>query len=410
MRISILALGSNGDVTPCAALGGALARRGHQVRLASHEDFSPLAEANNLAFTPVAPPSQILVARAGIRLDRLVRQFVDLAGELARGFSANELRDSDLILNQLPGGLYGWDLAEKAGIPMVELAYLPIIPTAAFPAIGWPRLPWPAYNRATYRLAANLIWNYFRAPINRWRKQTLGLPPQPRKGNFHQLGTAAAPWLAGFSPALIPPPSDWDTHVHVTGYWHSPDGTWQPSPDLLRFLDQGQPPVFIGFGSMSMQNPTRVTRIVLEALRITGLRAVLHTGWAGLASAENEPIPENIISINYAPYTWLFKRMAGVVIHGGAGAVHCAARAGVPTLVVPFLYDQFGWGKRIHELKAGPPPLPFKKLASDQLALRLGELVNTPVYAAGAADLGRRIQPEDGLSAAVEYVEKNFKG
>jgi sterol 3beta-glucosyltransferase len=195
----------------------------------------------------------------------------------------------------------------------------------------------------------------------------------------------------------------------VTGYWHTRDGNWQPPSDLLRFLDQGQPPVFIGFGSMTMQNPARITQIVLEALRITGMRAVVHTGWAGLAAAENETLPENITLINYAPFTWLFERIAGAVIHGGAGAVHCAARAGVPTLVVPFLYDQFGWGKRIHELNAGPQPLPFKKLTPERLAIHLNELVNTPAYAAGAAALGKRVHSEDGISSAVRTIEQILK-
>jgi hypothetical protein len=190
-----------------------------------------------------------MVARAGIRLDRMVAQFVELAAELARGFSAGALRDADLILNQLPGGLFGWDLAEKAGIPMVALAHVPIIPTGAFASIGWPSLPFPAYNRFTYRFAENLVWSYFRAPINRWRQHTLGLPPQPHRGNFHKLGTAAVPCLLGLSPVLIPPPNDWSSFVQVTGYWHQFDADWQPPADLLRFLEQGRPPILLALAA-----------------------------------------------------------------------------------------------------------------------------------------------------------------
>jgi UDP:flavonoid glycosyltransferase YjiC (YdhE family) len=337
MKITLLALGSNGDVTPCATLGGALARRGHQVRLASHADFDALAAENGLDFTPAAPSSRLLVARAGIRLDKLIAQFVEMAGDLARGFSARELLTADLILNQLPGGLFGWDLAEKRAVPMIELAYLPIVPTDAFPAIGWPRLPWPAYTRLTYRFAEVLVWELFRGAVNRWRKTELGLPPQPRAGHFQRLGSPEAPWLLGVSPALLPPPADWSRHVHVTGYWHPPEHEWQPPHNLLRFIESGPPPVFIGFGSMTMPDP---------------------------------------------------------------------ARAGVPTLVVPFLYDQFGWGRRIHELAAGPRPLPFKQLTPRRLAARLRELVDTPRYVVGAAALGRQVQTETGLESAADLVEQ----
>lgn len=404
MKITLLALGSNGDVTPCAALGGALARRGHQVRLASHADFDALAAENGLEFTPAAPSSRLLVARAGIRLDKLIAQFVEMAGDLARGFSAAELRAADLILNQLPGGLFGWDLAEKSAVPMIELAYLPIVPTAAFPAIGWPRLPWPAYSRLTYRFAEVLVWELFRGAVNRWRKTELHLPPQPRAGNFQRLGSPEAPWLLGVSPALLPPPADWSRHVHVTGYWHPPEREWQPPRELLRFIENGPPPVFIGFGSMTMPDPARTANAVRAALRQSGLRAVLHAGWAGLDGGEAPD--DTIFPIRYAPYTWLFPRMAGVVIHGGAGAVHCAARAGVPALVVPFLYDQFGWGRRLHELQAGPRPLPFKQLTPSRLAQRLRELVDPPRYTAGAAGLGRQVQSETGLESAADLVEQ----
>jgi sterol 3beta-glucosyltransferase len=399
MRILILALGSNGDITPCAALGGALAQRGHSVRLATHSDFENLARENGLAFTSIAPSSRDMVARAGIRLDRMIAQFVDLANEMTGKLSNPELLSTDLILNQLPGGLFGMDLAEKAGIPMVGLAYLPILPTGAFPAIGWPLLPWRAYNRFTYRVAEGLVRRLFQAPLNQWRKNVLGLPPLSFIGRLHELGSLRFPWLAGFSPRIIPPPRDWGEYVHVTGYWHPPEGGWQPDAGLSRFLESSPPPLFIGFGSMAVPDPDVTTQMVLEALRLSGQRAVLHVGWGGLGECD---LPASVHAIRYAPYNWLFPRCAGAVIHGGSGAVHCVARAGIPALVVPFLFDQFDWGRRLHTLNAGPSPLPFKGLTAQRLAKCLNDI---PAYQVSAAGLGNAVRREDGLAEAVRILE-----
>ena len=161
----------------------------------------------------------------------IFRQFFSLARDFAAGFSAPELFEADLLLNQLPGGLYGWDIAERQGIPMLALAYLPLAPTAAFPMISFPRLfsGLPGYNRLTYRIAQQFVWQIFRGAVNTWRRDTLGLPPQPRGGHFDALGTQRVPYLMGLSPELVPPPADWGAHVHVTGYWYPQEPDWRPA-------------------------------------------------------------------------------------------------------------------------------------------------------------------------------------
>lgn len=389
---------------PCAALGGGLARAGHTVRLATFENFAGLAQRYQLDFTRVSGDAQAMVQAAGPNLARILFQFFNLARQYSRDFSAPELRETDLILNQLPGGLFGWDLAEKAGVPMLALAYLPIQATNAYPMISYPRLfsRLPGYNRLTYRIAEQSVWQFFRGPVNRWRREILGLPAQKPGGRFSELGTPACPWIVGASPQLIPHQADWPPEVYLTGYWYPQEEDWQPPAELARFLDSGSAPVFIGFGSMPVGDSLRVTQMIISAVDQAGLRAVLHAGWSGLGDLR---LPENILRIDYAPYEWLFPRMAGLVIHGGVGSVHFAARSGVPALVVPFVFDQFVWGRRFAAIGSGPPPLPFRRLTPERLACALQSLVNDAPMRAAAARLGNAVWQEAGIPAAVELIE-----
>jgi sterol 3beta-glucosyltransferase len=404
MRILILALGSTGDVLPCAALGGGLARAGHTVRLASFAAFAPFAERYGLDFSPVSGDPRALVQAGGVNLGRIVSQFMDQARLYGNDFSASELFQTDLVLNQLPGGLFGWDIAEKLRIPMLALAYLPIVPTAHFPQAGFPPLPFPfpAYNRLTYRLAEQMVWMLLKGTVNHWRKNRLGLPPQPPGGQFHRLGSPACPWLLGLSPNFLPPPPDWGPHVHPTGYWYPDPPAWQPPAELVNFIQSGSEPVFIGFGSMPVRDPARVTRLVLEALQRSGQRAVLHAGWGGLGG---QTLPEHVFPVDYVPYHWLFPQMSALVIHGGAGATHFALRAGRPTLVVPFLFDQFFWGRQIAARGIGPQPLPFQRLTPERLSAAISQAVSNPHLRDRASQMGSRVRTEPGIPRAVEIIE-----
>jgi UDP:flavonoid glycosyltransferase YjiC (YdhE family) len=214
------------------------------------------------------------------------------------------------------------------------------------------------------------------------------------------------PVLNGFSPRVVPRPPDWGAHIHLTGYWFPQDEAWQPPDDLLRFIEAGPPPVFIGFGSMSIRHPERATDIILEALRHSGQRAVLHAGWAGIGQRQ---LPDYVFRIEYAPYAWLFPRVAAVVHHGGSGTTAFGLRAGVPSLLVPFLFDQFYWGRRLAALGVGPEPVPFKKLSAQRLAKALAVAVGDNELRQRAAALGQKIRAEDGLGKAIDVIQQHVR-
>lgn len=403
MHISILALGSRGDVQPYAALGGGLKSAGHKVRLITFESFAPLAAENGLEFYAVQGNAQALVASGGADMLGLVRIFSSLAQGYARDLSSPHLGETDLIVNQLPAGLYGFDLAEKYGIPMAMASVIPLARTGTFPLMGFPRLLLPGYNKVTYYVGEQMAWQMFRGVINRWRKETLNLRPLPVKGYFEQLGTRSIPIVNGFSRYVVPTPRDWSEHIHTTGYWFPEDKQWQPSSDLLAFLHAGKPPVFIGFGSMPIKDPQRTTGVILDALEQSGERGIIHAGWGGIG---NQSLPDSVFKIDYAPYTWLFPRMAMVIHHGGSGTTASGLRSGVPSCVVPFVFDQFYWGERIARLGAGPKPIPYRELNVKRLLEAIRSGVGDPQIRKNAFELGQKIRAERGIENAVGLLGK----
>ena len=206
----------------------------------------------------------------------------------------------------------------------------------------------------------------------------------------------------------MPRPSDWDESSVVTGYFFlDAPSDWQPEPALVRFLQEGPPPVYVGFGSMFMSGGPRKAEIVLRALKLAGQRGVLAIGWGGLA-ANN--VPEGIFVLDAIPHDWLFPKVAAVVHHGGAGTTGAALRAGKPSVVCPFVGDQTFWGRRVTALGGGPPPIPQRKLTAERLAGAIERVVADPGMHQRAASLGETIRAEDGVGRAIALINSHLSG
>jgi len=415
MHITILALGSRGDIFPCLVLGQSLLAAGYEVRVITFESFADMTARFGLEYHPIPGDAEALLTsdggmaltESGQNVWRMWQSVKDLyrhlAADIAEVLSLPTLWQTDAIINQLPAGLFGTDLAEKLKIPVITAAVMPLLRTSAFPMVAFPeQLAFlPGYNALTYRIAEQLVWQAFRKAVNQWRQEVLSLPKRPFRGNHGQLNHF--PTLLGFSAHIVPRPADWGENVHITGFWQAEENEWQPPADLLSFLAAGPAPVFVGFGSMPFRNPQAKTELVLEALEISGQRAVLQAGWAGLGQ---DQLPDSIFLLDYAPYGWLFPQMKAVVHHGGSGTTGFGLRAGVPTILTPFLFDQFYWGRRLQALGVGPAPIPQKKLSSSRLAEAIDVVVSDTTMRQRAAELGAKIQKEEGVATAVALVKK----
>jgi UDP:flavonoid glycosyltransferase YjiC (YdhE family) len=251
-----------------------------------------------------------------------------------------------------------------------------------------------------------MMWQPFRIADKAARKKVLGLPPAPIMGPFKTKPLQMTPILYGYSPSVIPQPKDWEERNRVTGYWFvDEDHDWEPPQALEAFLADGPPPVYVGFGSMTSRNPEKTADIVLKALKKTGQRAVIFSGWGGL---RKDDVPPSVFMTEDVPHAWLFPRMAAIVHHGGAGTTASGLRSGVPSILVPFFGDQPFWGQRVADLGVGPQPIPYKKLSVDGLAEAIKIAVENSEMRDLAASLGSKIQAEDGVTCAVEHIQRSL--
>ncbi|MCD0162395.1 glycosyltransferase family 1 protein [Deinococcus sp. 6YEL10] len=411
MRVTLIALGSRGDVQPYVALGLGLRRAGHAVRLASHEAFRALVTGAGLEFAPMRGNVQEVVNSPEMRAALAGGNMLAINRVSARATQQGALlwaedglvaaRDADLLVAGIGGMNVAQALSEKLRVPLVEAHVVPFHPTRAFPGAIFPpataRLGGWA-NRLSHVLTRQVMWQMFRSADTRARREVLGLSPAPWSG---PRPLRPLPTLHGISPAVLPRPADWDASQHLTGYWFLPQEAWTPPPTLEAFLNAGPPPVSIGFGSMTTPDPQATTRAVVAALARSGQRAVLLSGWGGLSAAD---VPDTVFVTDSVPHDWLFPRVAAVVHHGGAGTTAAGLAAGVPNVIVPFFGDQPFWGDRVQRLGVGPAPVPRRALNEQTLAEALTRAVTDAGMHDRAAALGARIRAEDGVARAAEVI------
>ena len=207
--------------------------------------------------------------------------------------------------------------------------------------------------------------------INSFRRETLGLSAMSRWSDYLRFPDGRpVPVLYGFSSHVVPVPEDYAAHAHVTGYWFLDEPeTWHPPTELVDFLAAGDPPVYIGFGSMGFgKHAWTRGQIVVDAVGKAKLRAVVATGWGGLRVGS---VPDGIHVVEAVPHAWLFPRTFGVVHHGGAGTTAAGHSRLVPLWFVPCWVTRVSGRSECADLGVGPAPLPVRRLGVDELAERL---------------------------------------
>lgn len=297
-------------------------------------------------------------------------------------------------------------IAEKLGVPVIMLLLQPmIVPTSESPAIGlpgWNLGGW--YNKLTYKFV-HLGYSAYKGMVNEFRCSTLGLDKFPKStGLLFMADGRPIPVLHCFSQYVVSRPNDWPENSDITGYcFLNQSDEWEPSAEFKAFLDEGQAPIYFGFGSMAGRNPQRLTRIIGETLKQTNMRGIIASGWGGLLP---DDLPETIVKIDKAPHDWLFSRVSAVVHHGGAGTTAAGLRAGRPTIICTFFGDQPFWGRRVYELGVGSKPIAQKKLTGEKLSAAIREVTENQSIRQNAEALGEKIRDEDGIANAIDVIER----
>lgn len=417
MRLTLITIGSRGDIQPFIPLALGLKAAGHTVKIATHGPYEAFVRGFGLDFHPiVGNPQEMLQDESGLAwletgrnpltfLNRLRDLAVSMMEQLGRDCLA-ACQGADAVLFATLGFFTGVPIAEKLGIRGIATYLQPLHKSSAYASILFPELPagLPGrglYNHLTHDATMEINWRLFKEAYNHLRTGLLGLPAEKR--SFRHSINDPYPVIYGYSRHVLPPLPDWGDHICVSGYWFLDDANWRPPAALVDFLDSGLPPVYIGFGSMANRDVERLTHIMLDAVQQSGQRAVLLSGWAGLGSQD---LPDTIYKLDYVPHNWLFPRMAAVVHHGGAGTTGASLRAGVPTIVVPHFADQPFWGRRVAALGVGPQPIPQKTITADRLSCAIQKAVTNTAMRQRAADLGAKIRAENGVTAAVQRIEQ----
>jgi len=328
-------------------------------------------------------------------------------------------RDCDLLI-EAPNAMAGVHIAEALHIPLFRAFTMPWTKTRAHPhAFLVPRTKRGGlYNLGSHVLFQQAYWQGISGLVNTWRKDKLGLPPT----GLAQMQQERIPFMYNFSPNVVSTPLDWDPWIKITGYWFLDEGssaTFTPPPALVEFIakarNDGKKLVYIGFGSIVIDDAATFTSKIVDAVLQADVRCVLSKGWSGrLDTAPNSTnkstsdvaLPDSIYAIDKAPHDWLFAQMDAAVHHGGAGTTGASIRAGIPTIIKPFFGDQWFFGQRVEDLGIG---LCLHKVEAPELANALRNITTSARIKERARELGEKVRAEDGVKVAIQTVYRHLE-
>jgi sterol 3beta-glucosyltransferase len=392
VRLLLLTAGSRGDVDPFLALYDRAAVDGHDVRVGVTRDALGRARSGGRDVIELDGDFEQLVSTQGVgwaaaRSYRTVVKPMLAAIQASAARAVLEYRPDVVVYH--PKVLIAPTAASAVGALAAVVEIVPILtPTSAFPAAGVVSRDLGRLNRWTFLAAA--AGNAALTGTLKVVASDLALPP---------VRTAPDLSLCPVSPTLIPRPGDWPATSHLTGAWR-PTPSPVPLPDEVEsFLATGGV-VYAGFGSMATGDPVERSRTVVAAIRATGKRAILATGWGGL-QVPADVLGEDLLVAQAVDHQQVLPRVEAAIHHGGAGTVHAASAAGTVSVIVPFMADQPWWGRRLQERGLAPSAIPARRLTADALAAVIAE---APTYRSAGADTAAQMATEDGTGRALEAL------
>ncbi|KAF7898331.1 hypothetical protein EAF00_004777 [Botryotinia globosa] len=426
LNIVIQIVGSRGDVQPFIALGQELKASGHRIRIATHANFKDFVESSKLEFFPIGGDPAGLMAYM-VKNPSIIPNFDTLrSGDIGRKRKMiytmlNGCWESCIMPDPTTGIPFVADAiianppsfahihcAQALSIPLHLMFTMPWSPTRAFPhplaniqnGDADPRTA----NYLSYGLVDMMTWQGLSDVINLWRKKALNLEAVPAMAGMGLAEALKIPFTYCWSPALIPKPMDWPSYIDVCGFFFREETPYTPDRELAEFLKSGPMPIYIGFGSIVMEDAAKMTEIILEATRACGVRAIVSKGWSKLGTNRSDP---NVLFVGDCPHEWLFKNVSLVIHHGGAGTTACGLLNGRPTSIIPFFGDQPFWANMVAAAGAGPRPIHFKALDSAKLTAAI-RICQAPETVRAAALIAARMKDERGVKEAANSFHRKL--
>ncbi|KAH9212963.1 putative sterol glucosyltransferase [Leptodontidium sp. 2 PMI_412] len=426
LNVVIQIVGSRGDVQPFLALGSKLRAAGHRVRIATHDVFRDFVTSTGLEFYPIGGDPSSLMAYM-VKNPGIIPKFETMmSGEISQKRKmiyrmlegcwksciepdpeTNVPFVAEVIIANPPSFAHV-HCAQALGVPLHLMFTMPWSPTKAFPHplanIERSDADLHTTNYLSYGLVELMTWQGLSDVINLFRRKSLSLDPVPMSMGPGLAETLQVPFTYCWSPAFVAKPQDWPNYIDVCGFFFREEPSYTPDEELDNFLKAGPPPVYIGFGSIVMEDAEKMTSILLAAVKACGVRAIISRGWSKLGTGHHDP---NVLFLGDCPHEWLFKHVSCVVHHGGAGTTACGLLNGRPTTIVPFFGDQAFWGQMIAAAGAGPQPIHHKSLNETNLTEAI-QYCLTPKAVNSAQEISHRMKAEDGVQTASQSFHQNL--
>ncbi|PVI03303.1 glycosyltransferase family 1 protein [Periconia macrospinosa] len=421
LNVVVQVVGSRGDVQPFIALGMALQRYGHRVRLATHDVFADFVRKSGLEFYPIGGDPEDLMSYM-VRNPGLLPSLESLKGgdiprkrrmiyEMLKGcwkscVCPDPVTQEPFVANAIianPPSFAHVHCGQALGVPVHIMFTMPWTATRAFPHpltnVKARNIRQSNANYCSYGMVNMLTWQGSGDVINKWRVEDLQMDPVHTSMGPDLIETLKIPFTYCWSPALVPKPNDWGSNIDICGFFMRDEPVFTPPDDLVSFLRAGPMPVYIGFGSIVLESATKMTEIILEACKMAGVRALVSRGWSKLGGDNSST--GDVFYLEDCPHEWLFKQVQAVVHHGGAGTTACGLYNARPTVIVPFFGDQPFWGHVVASNGAGPIPIRHQSLTSQNLADAI-KFCLTPGAQQAAQAVADQMLRENGVNMAVQ--------
>ena len=407
MIVTAVAVGTRGDVNPLAELGEEMTKRGHEFRILTSEAFRPLIESKGVTFlrldTDADHVMKYMVTDYKTSLD-FVNGLFKLKKENPRFMeqTIDAIKGSDLVMYGTCSA-FARHAAEYLGIKCARYFYSPMDPTRQY------SLYTDDFNSdkvlKSYDGLSDGMSLMTIVALNKWRK-SVGLPKWKKSSRYTELGGRKVLTFYPTSPLLMPMDPTWGDHIHVTGYWYHPGESikeFEESEELTDFLTAAEKPIFVAFGKAESPELARLQLLTLDALKKTGIRAVVQ---AYQIPKKDKINTDKLFFIDNVPYAYIFGKVRAVVHHGGNTTNGLGLRAGLPTLVIALALDQYFYGRVDHKLGCGPKPLYIRKklCTATEIADSLRDLVSGN-YDVTAQTISELIMKENGIEEAVKAIE-----
>lgn len=393
MKVAMIVYGSRGDVQPMLALATELIKKGHEVVFCASPDNEEFVKKYNCPFVPFGKNLKELFKNANIKGGasgqlslkegkRIIQEQIDKLPEI--------VQDYDLIL--AAGIILGVPtVADYLKIPYRFVAFYPMI-------LGTARGD-PLFNRTMFRFGKFIINLFSRGYINKQRDR---LEIQPIKDVWqYWMGENV---IIACDKELNAVKERVSFAFTQTGYMFLPSQNKLTS-QIEDFLNSGEPPVYIGFGSNPISGKKNYNELFNEVSRATNQRLIISKGWADLPENDNP----DILFVDELSFESLFPLVSVIIHHGGTGTLAYAARSGVPQAAFPFMADQFENRKQIIKLGLGPKTCDFKKMTAESVSDAISECLQNENYKKNAVTLSQKLKHVDGLQLTTDLLESEFK-